>query len=346
MARDDLALEPWDVDPAAFPVDRSDAEQLAFLVRFAVLAPSGHNTQPWSFRMDGDALEVWADRTRGLPVVDPDDRELTISCGAALGMLEHAARGLGIGLDVVVLPDGPDADLVATVRIAGRRPPTVEDRARMAAIPERVTNRQPFEARPVPDELQAALRACAAREGCWLAVVTDDRSKSDLAELVAIGDRSQMDDRRFRRELASWVGPNRSRRPDGIRGYGFGFADLMSRAGPFVIRTFDLGNGQAAKDRDLATGAPLLAVLGTVDDGVADWVAAGRALVAVLLQAQVAAVSASHLNQPIEVEALRPRVAAVVGHEGEHPQILLRIGYGSTPRREPRRAAADVLVGR
>ena len=33
-----------------------------------------------------------------------------------------------------------------------------------------------------------------------------------------------------------------------MRGYGFGFRDLMSHAGPVVIRTFDIGKGQAAKD--------------------------------------------------------------------------------------------------
>jgi len=36
-----------------------------------------------------------------------------------------------------------------------------------------------------------------------------------------------------------------------MRGYGFGAGALMSYAGPVVIRSFDLGNGQAAKDREL-----------------------------------------------------------------------------------------------
>jgi len=91
-------LVPWGVDAGDFPASAADAARLGFLVRYAVLAPSGHNTQPWSFRVGGDRLEVLADRPRGLPVVDPDDRELTVSCGAALGMIEHAARGLGVGV--------------------------------------------------------------------------------------------------------------------------------------------------------------------------------------------------------------------------------------------------------
>jgi hypothetical protein len=60
-----------------------------------VLAPSGHNTQPWLFNVSGDAVELHADRTRGLPVVDPEDRALVISCGAALFFLRTAIRHFG-----------------------------------------------------------------------------------------------------------------------------------------------------------------------------------------------------------------------------------------------------------
>jgi hypothetical protein len=34
----------------------------------------------------------------------------------------------------------------------------------------------------------------------------------------------------------------------------FGYNDIISYMGPFVIRTFDTGKGQAAKDRQLAVG--------------------------------------------------------------------------------------------
>jgi hypothetical protein len=72
--------------------------------------------------------------------------------------------------------------------------------------------------------------------------------------------------KRFRRELALWMHPNRTKSRDGMPLYAFGFSDLMSLAGPFVIRTFDTGKGRAAKDRQLAEGSPVLAILGTEDD--------------------------------------------------------------------------------
>lgn len=59
------------------------SEKLHFLLRYAILAPSGHNSQPWLFKIVGNnnIIEVYADRSRALPLVDPDERELIISCG-------------------------------------------------------------------------------------------------------------------------------------------------------------------------------------------------------------------------------------------------------------------------
>ena len=65
--------------------------QLQALVQAATLAPSNHNKQPWLFRIEDQAIELLAERTRALPVNHPDDRELIISCGCALFNLGLAA---------------------------------------------------------------------------------------------------------------------------------------------------------------------------------------------------------------------------------------------------------------
>jgi len=48
---------PWEVRETDFRIAGTTAEQLRFLLQYAVLAPSGHNTQPWLFKIDGDAVE-------------------------------------------------------------------------------------------------------------------------------------------------------------------------------------------------------------------------------------------------------------------------------------------------
>ena len=164
--------------------------------------------------------------------------------------------------------------------------------------------------------------------------------------MIAEGDRAQMADKRFRRELAAWVHPNRSRARRGMSGYAFGFRDLMSHAGPLVIRTFDIGKGQAAKDHELAERSPLLTVLGTTADTPRAWLAAGQAMERILLRACAHGLTSSFLNQPVEVDELRPRLAEAIGRAGDHPQLVMRFGYGPDVTHSPRASVDDVLLER
>ncbi|MBJ7455905.1 MAG: nitroreductase [Thermoleophilia bacterium] len=337
-------MQAWAVSDADFPKDGDPESTLRFLLRYAILAPSGHNTQPWLFAVGDGAIGLYADRTRALPVVDPDDRELTISCGAALETLLVAMRHFGHRGTVWLAPDPDDEDLLARVALGDGEPPGRDEEELFGGIPRRHSNRQAFEDRDIPGVLADRLVADAEMHGAWLCLVRGD-GRAAVADLVAEGDRAQMADKRFRRELAAWVHPNRSRSHDGMRGYGFGFGDLMSHGGPLAIRAFDLGKGQAAKDRELAQGSPLLAVLGTAADDPASWLRSGRALQRVLLRARTNDVWSSYLNQPIEVDALRPRLADVIGRAGQFPQLIVRLGYGVEVKPQPRRPLEAVILG-
>ena len=70
--------------------------ELIIAVERALRAPSVHNTQPWRWRVDDDAVQLHADWTRHLVATDPDRRDLVLSCGAALHhlLVALAARGL------------------------------------------------------------------------------------------------------------------------------------------------------------------------------------------------------------------------------------------------------------
>ena len=343
MTRPAPALEPWSIDPAAFPADGSPAEQLRFLVRYAVLAPSSHNTQPWLFRIEADTLALFADRTRALPVVDPNDRALVISCGAALASLEVAAERFGVALGIELLPEGVAADLLARVVWSGRVAQTVNAEALCDAIARRRTNRRAFEPEPLPEGLRHAACAIANTFGVELHWIVEPAAKRILAALVAEGDRAQLADPSFRRELAAWIHSRRATSRDGMSGYAFGMPDLLSPVGALVIRTFDVGAGQAAKDEELASGSPALAVFATAGDEPGDWLATGRALQRALLTLTAAGFTASYLNQPIEVAALRPRLARAAGIDG-FPQLLVRAGRGPELLPAARRALDDVLL--
>jgi len=327
----------------SFPRAGTDVEIWEFLLRYAVRAPSGHNTQPWRFHITDGHLHLYADRSRALPVVDPENRELVMSCGAALAHLTVALRHFGYAGDVTPFPDPADHDPLATLALGQAHTPRPGDHQLFNAIDRRHTHRAAFETRIIPDTVLAQLRRDTHRTGAKLHVLTGDETPAAVATLVGEGDRAQFDDAGFRRELAAWIRPNRTHRPDGMPGYAFGISDLPSVLGPTMIAAFNTGASQAKKDEQLTLTAPALLVVTTTHDTPSDWLSAGQAVAVLLLRAAAHGLSASFLNQPIEVPALRTRLRDLVDSD-RHPQLLLRIGYTSPDRPTPRRTVADVLT--
>jgi hypothetical protein len=323
-------------------VSGHDRDLLRVAVEHAIMAPSVHNTQPWRFRLDGSELALRADRIRALPILDPDGRELVLSCGAALYFVRAVVRVMGHEPLVALAPDPSDPDLLATVRVGATHEPTALDHRLVNAMFARRTHRRRFMDLAVNDDLLGLLEEAASSEGAWLAWVEQAGARAALADLIAQADRLQWEDPLFRDELAAWTRPNKGDHRDGVPGYAMGQSDVRAALGPFMIRTFDMGAGRAARDRELAEHSPLLAVLGTPGDGVTDWLLAGQALGRVLLQATVEGVSASYLNQPVEVPSLRARLSTVTDRAGAH-QVVMRMGYGYQVRGTPRRDVTDVL---
>lgn len=328
-----------------YPIGGSTEDQFRFALDYAVLAPSSHNSQPWLFAIGPSGLEMFADRTRALPVVDPEDRELIISCGAALQHLRLTLRHFGHATTVTPFPQPDNPDLVAHVTLGDQIVPTGPEHALFRALPRRRTYRSPFATTPVPDGIQAELLDAADDEGAWLQILSEPTDRDAAADLIAEGDRQQAASKHFRRELAAWLHGNRTRSKDGIPGYGFGIGTLQAAALPLTVRTFDWGNRQAAKDHQIAQGSPLLAILGTSTDTPHDWLACGQALGHVLLCAAAAEIEASFLNQAIEIPELRVQLRDTMRCQG-YPQLLLRMGYATEDTFEPtpRRPVEDVLL--
>jgi hypothetical protein len=163
------------------------------------------------------------------------------------------------------------------------------------------------------------LIAVATAEGATLTILSSEDLRHQAAALIAEGDALLWHNPSWRRELAQWMHPRRT-------GDGLTVPWLVAPLTQAVVRSFDMGGGEAAKDRQYADESPVLAVLTTIGDTPIDWLCAGQALARVLLHACQHDVQASYLNQPVQVPELRPRLQQLLGQPG-YPQILLRMGY-------------------
>jgi hypothetical protein len=327
----DTLLQPWAEAIDEFPIEGTPAEQLCAAARRATLAPSSHNTQPWLFRVSGSTLDLYADRSRAQPVVDPEQRELTISCGAALYIIRLTLARFGHDSRCRLQPDPRDPDLLARVTLDGLLEPDLRRQRLYDAVAMRRTNRHPFDSRPIPRQVIARAVAAVEAQGARIEMIFDQPLRDDIAQLVADADRAQMADAAFRLELAQFIHSNRSHKT------------FASAVGPIVIRKFDLGESAAKRDVALIAESSALAVLWTRRDTPRHWLRAGQALAALLLNLQADGVAASFLNQPLQVGPLRERLRSLIACPGS-PQLVLRLGYAPEVAPTPRRDPNEVIV--
>ena len=94
------AIEAWQG-----PGSQPDLRRWA--LRHAILAPSSHNRQPWMVDLaEPDAITLYVDRSRMLPMTDPWFRQIVVSHGTFLEALTLALRELGVAPQVQLFPKG------------------------------------------------------------------------------------------------------------------------------------------------------------------------------------------------------------------------------------------------
>jgi nitroreductase len=322
-----------------------DGRTVTALVAAATAAPSMHNAQPWRFRFVADErlLQLRADLERAMPRSDPDNRALHIGCGAALFNLRVAAVRADLAPLTRLLPEARDPLLLAAVHLADAAgsPEDEDDLVRLyPAIRQRHTSRHPFAEKDVPEDVQAALREAAAREGAVL-LFPGPWHVATVLDLVHDAESRDALDPDARKDLERWtrLGPEADTAVDGVPEYAFG---PRKRDGKAPWRDFAGRRPVADRGATAFEHSPHLALLSTRGDGPADWLRAGQALERVLLEATLADLAGSLTSHPLESTDLRGLARDPVVGTG-HVQMVLRLGYGPRGPATPRRPVPDVL---
>lgn len=336
--------DPRGVKVEDFPAAASLKDKAHYLLNYALLAPSGHNTQPWLFHIEDDCVKVIFNRNRVLGFVDPDHRELIISCGAAICNFEVAARQFGLQTNVTICPDSDTPDLLVNISLTEGKSATTEEQTLFSAIKTRQTNRSPFSQDDIVPAVLAKCIAVAARYNIQFNHCDDDKTKAVVAEIVMQGDRWQFSQPWFRTELATWLHSSRKDSRDGMSGRRFGIPDLFTPVLGFIMRTFDIGKRVALKNSDkILTASPVIALFSSSHDKTADWINTGRALEHCLLSLSAAGYTVSYLNQAVETKGLRNKLRLLFDSL-DYPQLMIRIGKAPPGVYSVRRSVDECLL--
>jgi CBS domain-containing protein len=309
------------------------------IVQTATMAPSVHNSQPWRFTDDVDGLDLYADDSRRLAVLDPTGRQVHLSCGAALQHAQVAARSLGFDAAADLLPEPHDPSHLARLHLTAGAPCSPAERALADATRSRHTHRGAFDPAPLPPALLEELRCAAEAQGARLKVLDEPNELVELEVLLSWADGLEVSDPAYLAELAASVhtGPS----DDGIPSAAL--PDDAQRGSSLRSREFAPGSRTPTADGPPAAEHPAVVVVVTEGDDARSWLTAGRAMSAVLLHAAAAGVMAQPLGQVTDFPATRLKLRAALTLAGT-PQVALRLGLATGTVATPRRPVDDVLA--
>ena len=311
------------------------------LVRYATLAASSHNTQPWTFRVRRESIVILPDYSRRCPAVDPDDSHLFKSLGCAAENLVHAAAAQGFSADVQF--DANEDGVIVRLK----RAPAVEATELFRAITERQCTRREYDGRALGAAAVEALARAGERPGVRTIMLLSDAEKEMVIGYVTEGNHIQLSDPVFRDELTSWIRFNSRaalRAGDGLAGRASGRPSLPTWLAKRIIGHVLSPKAQAETDaRQIRSSAGIAVFVASQDDKAA-WVETGRAYERFALQATALGIRNAFINQPIEVPSLRPKFESWLKLNGEHALLIVRFGRGTPTPFSPRRPLKDVVI--
>jgi len=330
-----ISTDPWQVDKNQFPNNGPMVERLGFLVCYAVLAPSSHNTQPWKFRISADRLDLFMDQERWLKVADDDQRELHISIGCALENLLVAAEHFRLGHETDYLPDPKNPMHAATVRFGEKRQQPTERAAHLfQMMVVRHTNHGEYDGRPIPAAVLDRLKDCCVEQGIAVLLTPDESIKQKVDELVVRADAVEFADPAFREELGHWIG-------QGV----FGTSWLMSKIGKLAVTYINMGSSTAKNDSAVLMSSPAMGLISSVSNDRVTQIKVGQVYQRLSLLAASEGIWCQPMSQIVQVEEIKQDVAKLQPNPNLYPQHPFRLGFAAPEKhRTPRMNVDDVLI--
>lgn len=310
------------------------------LVRYATLAASSHNTQPWRFEIGPDSIVILPDFTRRCAAVDPDDHHLFASLGCATENLLLASEAAGLK-GIARFDDKMLGSVITFEQATPNRSPLFD------AITTRQCTRTEYDGQPLSAEQLGLLEKAGRGDEVSVMLLTGAQKKREIAQYVAQGNTIQFADAAWATELQAWVRFNARdaiRTGDGLYGPVMGNPDVPRWLGKLFMRLAFSSKAQNRKDAHNIQSAGAIAVIFSEQNDPKHWIEAGRCYQRLALQAAAVDLRTAFINQPIEVSDLRPRFAHYLGLGERRPDLVVRIGHAPLEPKSLRRPLDDVIV--
>ena len=173
------------------------------IVRAGILAANPHNSQPWHFRINEQAVDLYADYSRQIGVIDPLRREMYVGLGCAVENMILAAQAEGFDVQVSLLPDSKYLDHVAHLALTPAARPQASDL--YPVIPSRHTNRGPYDlSKSVGSDLLDSLAKLSDHEIVRIFWFAESARRDQFAKVAIAAAEALIADEQQSRDSSHW----------------------------------------------------------------------------------------------------------------------------------------------
>ncbi len=313
------------------------------IVAYSIKAPSGHNTQPWKFKINEDNIEIYPNFDKALPIVDKNHRELFISLGCAVENLCITANEFSYQHTTKIIQQ----DSLTFIRINLKKD-IVKKNILFTQISKRQTNRSIYNSKKIATETIRELQNLKIEKPVSIHFYkfgTDNFSK--FSEYIYRGNEILFKNKAFKNELIDWVRFNpkdAQKHGDGLAYNVLGSPSLPRWLGKSVIRMFLKTKAQNKSEKAKLNSSSHLVLITTKENTPENWILAGKALEHFFLKCTELGIAVAFSNQPCEIKELSQEIQKEQFIANEYPMLLMRIGYADAVPYSLRKNLDEVII--
>jgi nitroreductase len=331
-----MQTEAWTIKPNDYPTNASFEEKAKFLLRHALLAPSGHNSQPWIFKIGKNTIKILPDYKRGRSAVDSEHRELFVSLGASVKLLEVASERFGWKYKLTINDKGATLEYEAEDPMVGKS--ELYD-----SITKRRTYREEFDKKKIPEDVVWELEKIDGKNVATQ-LLTKPEEIEKMASIVNHADKVWYKSKLLIKELEEWMRDDLEMTKDGLPSGMINMYKIAAEAKYLFSKDSKVAKAQAELDEKIAKNTPLFVLLISKGNTTADWIEVGRVYGTIILTAQKLGLASGVLGAITELTGVKKDLANTFKIDGQI-QLVLSVGY---PKMEvpltPRRPLEELLA--
>jgi hypothetical protein len=337
--------QAWQINTNDFPSNGTVQDQMKFLLRYAVLAPSSHNSQPWHFSLQNDTLNLEIDKQRSLPISDSNHRQLIISLGCAIKNLLLAADFFSMPLSISYFPHGEYHNSIATITGSQRVDIKQLNSDHLASyIIQRRTNRNKYDMSRLPDESFLEKLKDIPNSEIRIDIIHEKKQRESIADVVVAAGIEAMSSSGFRHELSQYLISNISNSGTGMPGFSIGMPTPPSLVIPRLIRYVNFSKLSKAQDEKLLKeSTPIFCIISSKEDSPSIWLQVGEYFEEKALSAEKLGLAIAPLAAAIQIGDNYKRLQDLLG-TNYRPQFFFRLGYPIKKALHSPRLSAEELI--